>query len=118
MGIRDHDRAFKKSRFLNPSCASHLAITVERIPSCEHWLVDALLTAGENSGDSGAYRAFANDELPFSRDERSKTDFDTGYVGDGVERAGHAVEGNAEIASTRLVLSVREGGEQEHQRQC
>ena len=40
-------------------------------------------------------------------------DLDAGDVGDGVERAGRAVEGHAELPGTRLVRGACGGGTQE-----
>ena len=41
-------------------------------------------------------------QFSFTGDERGVADGDAGDVGDGVERAGRAVKGNAEIAGARL----------------
>ena len=63
-----------------------------------------VLAARQNGGDSGAYRAFADLQLAGAGDQSGVADFDALHVGDGVERAGRAVEGNAQVAGARLRL--------------
>ena len=61
-----------------------------------------------NGGDAGADRAFADFEFAAAGDERGVSDFYAFDVGDGVIRAGCAVEGDAEIAGSGLGLGEGE----------
>ncbi len=63
-----------------------------------------VVAAGKNGGDAGADRTFSDFEFAAAGDERGVSDFDAFDVGDGVVRAGCAVEGNAEVAGTGLGL--------------
>ncbi len=103
MRVGDHHRPVEKARILEPGGAGHLAIAVEREPSGEDGIV-VCFAAGKNGGDSGAHRAFADYELALARDERGVSDFNAFDVGDGVVRAGSAVEGNSQTARARLGL--------------
>ena len=48
--------------------------------------------------------------VSLARDQRGVSDFHTGDVGDGVQRAGRTVEGDAKIASAGFGLGERERG--------
>ena len=113
VGVGDHHRAFEKSRLFDPRGAGHLAIAVQRIPAREDRIVDALLAARQDGRHSGAHRALPDHQLARTRDQRREADFDTSDIGDGVERAGCAVERDAEIAGARLGLGERKDAAQE-----
>ena len=51
-----------------------------------------------NHGDTGADRAVADDQLAVALDQRHLPDFDTGDVGNGVQRPGLPGKRNAEVA--------------------
>ncbi len=67
-----------------------------------------IFAARKNGGDAGADRAFSDFELAAAGDERGVSDFYAVDVGDGVVRAGRAVEGDAEVAGSGLGLGEGE----------
>ena len=80
-----------------PFCANQAANTGSEIESS---------TARQDGRDAGAHGTPADFQLAGPRDERGVADQDARDVGDGVERSRSAVEGNAEIARTRLRQSA------------
>src|ERR1700694_681306 len=92
--VGDHDGTVEKSGVVDPGRAGHFAVAVEREPGRENSVV-AGLSAGMNGGDAGAHRAFADFEFAFAGDQSRVTDLDTFHVGDGIVRAGSAIEGYA-----------------------
>ena len=64
-----------------------------------------LAAARQDGGDAGADRALPFDEFAFAANQRGEADLDTGYIGDGVERAGRcALEWNAQIPPADCTL--------------
>ena len=103
MGICDHNRTIEEAGFLYPRSAGHFTVAIpERPPAGEYGIAHGIFAAGEDGGDAGADWAFANLQFSFARDEGRVADGDAGNVGDGVERAGRAIEGNAQIAGAGL----------------
>ena len=80
---------------------SPLPLSVNQAPKTESLRV---FPARKNGGDAGADWAFSDFEFAAAGDERGVSDFDAFDVGDGVVRAGRAVEGNAQIAGSGLGL--------------
>ena len=120
--VGDHDGAIEESGVVDPGCAGHFAVAVEREPGGENGVV-AGLSARMNGGDAGAHRAFADFEFAFAGDERGVADLDSFDVGDGIVGAGSAVEGNAEIAGAGLGLSRHslgrdDGGQSGDENEC
>jgi hypothetical protein len=101
--VGDHDGAVEEAGVFEPGGSGHLAVAVEREPSAEDGVV-RVLPSGMDSGNAGADGAFADFELAVAGDERGVSDFYALDVGDGVIRAGRAVEGDTEIAGTGLGL--------------
>src|SRR5208283_3009147 len=106
--VGDHDGTIQEAGVFEPGRARHLAVAVEREPGAEDGVV-RVFSAGMDGGDAGADRAFSDLEFAVAGDERGVSDFDAVDVGDGVIRAGYAVEGHAEIAGAGLGLGKREG---------
>src|SRR6267378_8517552 len=102
VGIGDHHGALEKAGFLDPGGAGHLAVAILREPAGEDGIHHGIFTSRKYGGDASADGAFADDEFAFAGDERGVADEDARDVGDGVEGAWRAVEGNAEIAGTRF----------------
>jgi hypothetical protein len=63
-----------------------------------------------DGGNAGADRAFSDFELAAAGDESGVSDFDAVDVGDGIIRAGVAVEGDAKVAGSGLGLGEGESG--------
>ena len=66
-----------------------------------------------NGGDASADGAFSDYELAAAGDERGVSNFNALDVGDGVVSAGHAVEGDSEVAGTRPDLGDAESASTE-----
>src|SRR5271167_1566257 len=101
--VGDHDGAIQEAGVFQPSRARHLAVAVEREPGSEDGVV-GVAAAGMDGGYAGADWAFSNFELAAAGDERGVSDFDAFDIGDGVVRAGGAVEGDAEVAGSGFSL--------------
>src|SRR5207245_5408310 len=65
-------------------------------------IVHGIQTARENRSHSPSNRPLADLQFSFAGDERGMSNGDARNVGDGVQRAGHAVEWDPKIASARL----------------
>ena len=100
--VGDHHRAFEKSGLFHPGRAGHFAVAVLGEPAGKNGIAHGFLAARQNCGDAGADRSLADLQFSFTGDERGVANGYAGHVGDGVERTGRAVKGNAEIASARL----------------
>jgi len=72
-----------------------------REPAGENGVIE-ISAAREDSGDSGADRAFADFQFSIAGNQRGVTDENAGNVGDGIERAGSAVKRNSEVARPRF----------------
>src|SRR5690348_2915941 len=118
--VGDHDRAFEEAGFFDPSGAGHFTVAVERPPAGHDGVIHGIFAARENGGDASAYGAFADLEFAIAGDERGVADEDAGNVANGVQRAGSAVERDAEITGARLLLGrglwreQRYGGEEDY----
>jgi hypothetical protein len=53
-------------------------------------------------GDAGTHGTRADDQRPVAADERHQSNLDAGDVSDRVQRAGRALERDAEVARPRL----------------
>src|SRR5262249_40039060 len=102
--VGDEHRAIEEAGFGEPVRAGHIAVAVLREEAAEDG-IGRFPAARPDAGDAGA------DGIAL--DESAVADFDTGDIGDGVERAGCAFEGHAEIARARFSLSVGGHGENE-----
>ena len=114
VGVGDHHRTVKKAGFIDPGGASHFAIAVFGEPAGKN-RIDGRLASRKNGGDAGAHGAFAHFQFSFAGNQGAVADFDAFHVGDGIERAGRAFEGHAQVAGARSRLSGGRGG---HQEQC
>ena len=111
MRIRDDYRPFEKAQIIERGGAGHLAVAVQREPASED-RISGIFSPRKNGGDAGAYRANTYLQRAIAGNQRRVANFHALYVGDGVERAGSAVEGNAQVSGARFSLG-RGGGEQE-----
>jgi hypothetical protein len=102
--VGDQHRAFKKAGLFHPGSAGHFAVAVESEPAGED-RVGGSLAAGEDGGDAGAHRPCTDAQLSFTFDDGAVAHFDAGHIGDGVERAGDAVERHTEVAGAWFVPS-------------
>ena len=75
----------------------HLAVAVQGEPGRVD-RVGHLPAARPYGGDSGAHRALADHNLTGAADDRGVTDLDAGDIGDCIESAGGALEGDAEVS--------------------
>ena len=102
-GVRvgDGDGTCEEAGFFDPGGSGHFAVAVEGEPSSVDG-VFVVMAAREDGGDSGAHGSFADFERAAPGDEGGGPDFDAGDVGDGVEWARLAVEGDAELAGAGL----------------
>src|ERR1700723_1278101 len=100
--VGDQNGPFEETGFFEPSRARHFAVAVERPPASEDGIVHGVFSAGKNGSDAGADGTFTDLKLAFARDERCVTDGDTGDVGNRVERARRAAEGNAYVSRSRF----------------
>src|SRR5207302_1846852 len=78
-------------------------------PGREH-RAGGLPAARQEGGHARADGPLADLELPLAGDEGGVADLDTLDVGDGVEGAGSAIEGDAQVAGPGDVRSETEGG--------
>ncbi len=101
--VGDHDGTVEESGVVDPRGSGHFAVAVKSEPGCEHCVVAGFATR-MNGGDAGANRAFPNFEFAFTRDESGVTDLHSLHIGNGVVRAGSAVERDAQVAGARLAL--------------
>ena len=105
--VGDRDRAFEESTFLQPGRPRHLAVAVETEDAGIDRIV--VFSPRQDRGHAGADRALADFDFSFAADQRRVADLNASDVGDRVERARGAVEGNAEGASADG-LRRRRGG--------
>ena len=111
VGVGDHHRPFEEARLLDPGRSGHLTVAVKRVPSGEHWIVEAIFAAGKNGCHSGSHRTFADLQLARPGDQGGETHLDTGNIGDGVEPPGRPVEGYAKVARSRFCLPEQHSAE-------
>lgn len=76
-GVGDKNGSFEQAALVDPVRASHIAIAVSSKVAGEH-AMGIRLSTRENRGNSGSHRAFADDEVPFSGDERFESDLNDG----------------------------------------
>src|SRR5207248_129168 len=98
VSVGDHHRTFEEAGFFHPGGAGHFTVSVLRKPAGEYRIVHGIFSTRKHGGDSGANRAFADLQLPFSRDKCGVANKHAAHVGDGVEFSWSAVKGDAEIA--------------------
>ena len=100
--VRDHHRSLHDPRIAHPGRAGHLAVTVQgeprRVDRIRH-----LPSARPHGGDTGAHRPLADHDGSRPANERGVTDLDPGDVGDRVEGARRALEGDAQVAGAGLL---------------
>jgi hypothetical protein len=84
--------------------SGHLAVAVERKPSGKHRLA-RILTPRQDGGDAGADGC--------TGDERGMADLDAVDIGDGIAKAGDAIERHTQIPGARLGLRVQSDGRQD-----
>ena len=58
--VRNNDWSFKEAALINPRCAGHFAVAVERENAGVHRIVKRVMSTRENSGHASAHRTFAN----------------------------------------------------------
>lgn len=116
MCVGDHYRAFQESGFFYPSRSGHLAVAVQGKPAGEDG-VGEVFPARQDGRDPRPHRPLAEFERAFPTDNRAVAYFDSGHVGDGVERSRSSIKGNAQIASSRLLLSGRQEGNNKNDKQ-
>ena len=104
--VRNHHRADKKSRLLDPGRTGHFAIAVQRPPTGKDRIVDGVFAARQNRGDARSHRPLADHQLAFSRNECRMADGYAGNVSDGVERSWCPVERNPKITSSWFRFAV------------
>ena len=103
--IGEHHRPFEKAAFFDPGASGHLARAVQHEAAAEHRRRDRRAPARQDGGHAGAHFAAVRKVV----NQRDLADGHAGDVGDGIERAGRAVEWNAEIARPRPGLGNRRG---------
>ena len=98
VGVGDHHRAFEE-----PDSSTQVVPVISPLPFSanqpakeKRWMESR--PARQDRGDPGAHRPLADHQLAAAGDERRVADEDAGDVGDGIQRAGRAVEGHAEVA--------------------
>src|SRR5262249_34825157 len=91
------DRIGELPVVFDPSRACHLAVAIEVEPSREHRR--RVVTAPrENGCDPGAHRSLTHAEWSRTPHNGRMPHHHALHVGDGVERAGRTIEGDAEVA--------------------
>ena len=110
VGVGDRDRIHEQAVIFDPGGAGHLSVAVEIEPAGED-RGEVVAPAGEDRGDAGPHGAFADLELPRSADDGLVPHGHAGDVGDGVQRAGRALERDAEVSGSTRGL----GGQGNHQ---
>ena len=104
--VGDHHRTGEEAGFLEPGGTRHFAVAVEGEPAPEHGIA-VRGAAREDRGDTGAHRSLSDDELPLSGDDRAMPNGHPRDVGNGVQRAGRAVEGNSKSAGAGTILCAK-----------
>src|SRR5688572_28832375 len=66
--VREENGPFEKSRFLDPGCAGHFPVAVERKPAGEDW-IGVAAPARQDSRDACPYGSFADLELSLPENE-------------------------------------------------
>ena len=109
MCVSDQDRPVQPSGFFQPGGAGHFTVAVQREPSAEDGRA-GLLAVRPDGGNSSAHRMVA-----VARDERGVAHFESGDIGDGVQRTRRAFERNTQLAGARP-REQRQGGRQRQSR--
>ena len=103
--VGEHHRPLEQAALLDPGAAGHLARAVQHEAAGERGRRDRVAPARQDRGHAGAHLAPVREIL----DQRALADRHAGDVGDGIERPGRAVEGDAEVACARPCLGDRRG---------
>src|SRR5688500_718714 len=101
MCIRKQDGRPQAARFIDPRSAGHLAVAVEVMPGGEYPAGEVFSTR-KNRGHSRSHGSLTHDEFAFPSNQRDMAHLDSGYIGDGIERAGGTGKWDTEITRPGL----------------
>ena len=106
MRVGDENRGAEKAGFLDPGGAGHLAVAVERVPTCEHTVAERAALR-QDRGDAGTHWSLAAHQRALAGDEGRVANLDAGDIRNRVEGSWGAVERDAEITRARFLLRER-----------
>jgi hypothetical protein len=118
MGIGNHDRAFEKATFFDPSGSCHLAIAIQSEPAGKALEIVGQLATRQNGRNPRPHRTLSNLQLSLTGDDRGMADFDALHIGDAVKGTCYAIKGNPQIPSAWPVLSQTEQRAKDADSQC
>ena len=96
VGVGDADRAVNQPPLLNPGCPCHLPRGIQGEPATVH-AFGTVFAPRVNNGDASAHGTLAANQLPRSRHHRGVAHLHATDIGDAIERARLAFEGDPQI---------------------